>query len=183
MYIEGSFRSALLTIAADARVHISGNTEYPWSAGSLSRQPFVERGRRDAGPVAGQQHVARHRRVEDARPRRYELHRVAARIVGTPRHVDEVLRLRAGDVGVAALRLAHRDLGDHVGDVLRRDRLHEQRRDRGDAVALGPAGDHRGEVVKLRGRDDRPRQWTFGDEALLLAFAGVVRGALDATDP
>src|SRR5258708_32015916 len=83
------------------------------------------------------------------------------------------------------LRCARGDLGEDVGHVRGRDRLDEQRWDRGDAVLLGPARHRRGEVVKLRGRNDRPRHRALGDEALLLALAGVVRvpfTTIDADD-
>jgi hypothetical protein len=89
-------------------------------------------------------------------------------------HVHQVLRLGPGDVGVASLRVAHRDLGQHLGHVGRRDRLHEQRRDGGHAVLLRPARHHRGEVVELRRRHDRPRHRARLHQAFLLALAGVV---------
>ena len=77
--------------------------------------------------LAGQQHVARHRRAEQARPCGDKPDLAAAHLVGAPGHVDEVLGLGASDVRVAPLRLAGRDLSEHVGDVGRGDRLDEQR--------------------------------------------------------
>ena len=54
--------------------------------------------------------------------------------MSAPGHVDQVLGLGAGDIGVAALRRPDGDLGQHLGDVIGRDRLHEQRGDGRDTV-------------------------------------------------
>ncbi|GAA1287792.1 hypothetical protein GCM10009609_62880 [Pseudonocardia aurantiaca] len=91
--------------------------------------------------------------------------------------------LRPGDIDVTPQRLSHHDLGEDVGHVRGGDRLHEQRRDRCDAVLFGPGRHHRSEVVELRGRDDRPRHGSRGHEAFLFPLARVVRVALDSVDP
>src|SRR5262245_21638238 len=104
-------RGRLLRQAAPGRTNPGRQRELP-AALSLLREPLVEGGRRDAGALAGQEYVTGHLLAEERRPRRHELDRAAARVVGTSGHVHQVLQLRAGDIAVEPLRRARGDLGE-----------------------------------------------------------------------
>ncbi|MCX4850249.1 hypothetical protein [Streptomyces sp. NBC_00893] len=78
----------------------------------------------------------------------------------SPRHVHQVLRLKAGDIATARLRRIRRFLGENGCNACRRDRLYEQRCDGSDSVDIYVLGIR---IVKLPAGAERllpaPHHW------------------------